>query len=47
MAEAFGVRGVKAKTPDSIREAVTAGLASREVTVIHVPIVGGNPQVGA
>ena len=46
MAEAFGARGVKAETPDAIREAVSAGLASREVTVIHVPIVGGNPQVG-
>jgi acetolactate synthase-1/2/3 large subunit len=46
MAEAFGARGVKAETQDSIREAVRTGLASREVTVIHVPIVGGNPQVG-
>jgi acetolactate synthase-1/2/3 large subunit len=46
MAEAFGARGVKAETPNAIREAVSAGLASREVTVIHVPIVGGNPQVG-
>jgi acetolactate synthase-1/2/3 large subunit len=43
MAEAFGARGVKAHTPDGVREAVRAGLASGEVTVIHVPIVGGNP----
>ncbi len=43
MAEAFGARGVRATTEDEIREALRTGLASGEVTVIHVPIVGGNP----
>jgi acetolactate synthase-1/2/3 large subunit len=43
MAEAFGARGVKAQSQDGLHEAVRAGLASAEVTVIHVPIVGGNP----
>jgi acetolactate synthase-1/2/3 large subunit len=43
MAAAFGARGVMARNQDEIREAVRAGLASGEVTVIHVPIVGGNP----
>jgi thiamine pyrophosphate-dependent acetolactate synthase large subunit-like protein len=43
MAEAFGARGVRATTEDGIREALRTGLASGEVTVIHAPIVGGNP----
>ena len=43
MAEAFGARGVKARSEGGIRSAVGTAIDSREVTVIHVSIVGGNP----
>jgi acetolactate synthase-1/2/3 large subunit len=43
MAEAFGARGVTARSEAEIRAALRAPMDSGEVTVIHVPIVGGNP----
>lgn len=43
MAEAFGARGVTARSEAEIRAAVRAAMDSGQVTVIHVPIVGGNP----
>ena len=38
-----GARGVIATTPEALRVEIQRGLAERQVTVIHVPIVGGNP----
>ena len=43
MAEAFGARGVTARSEHEIRNALRGALKSDGVTVIHVPIVGGNP----
>lgn len=43
LAMSLGARGVQATTAEQVRDALTAALASTEVTVIHVPIVGGNP----
>ena len=44
LAEALGARGVGASNPEGIREELERGLKrTDEVTVIHVPIVGGNP----
>ena len=43
LAEAFGARGVRAESPDEISQALGAALAEDAVTVIHVPIIGGNP----
>ena len=43
LAEAFGARGVHATTPDEIARALDQALAESTVTIIHVPIVGGNP----
>jgi acetolactate synthase-1/2/3 large subunit len=43
MAEAFGARGVLARSEDEIGAAIRGGIDSGEVTVVHVPIVGGNP----
>jgi acetolactate synthase-1/2/3 large subunit len=43
MAQAFGARGVKAQSEEEIREELRSGVEAGEVTVIHVPIVGGNP----
>ena len=43
MAEAFGARGLAARSEAETRSAVRAAMDSGEVTVIHVPIVGGNP----
>jgi thiamine pyrophosphate-dependent acetolactate synthase large subunit-like protein len=42
MAEAFGARGVAARSEEEIRSAVRAAMGAEEVSVIHVPIVGGN-----
>jgi acetolactate synthase-1/2/3 large subunit len=44
LAESLGARGVTATTPQGIVDELERGLASHEVTVIHVPIVGGNPH---
>lgn len=43
LAESMGARGVRVSSPDEIAPAIRAGIASGEVTVIHVPISGGNP----
>jgi acetolactate synthase-1/2/3 large subunit len=43
MAESFGARGVVARSGEEIGLAIRAGIDSGEVTVVHVPIVGGNP----
>jgi acetolactate synthase-1/2/3 large subunit len=43
LAEALGARGRQATTRQSLRQALDEALASETVTVIHVPIVGGNP----
>jgi acetolactate synthase-1/2/3 large subunit len=43
MAESFGARGVVARSGEEIGLAIRAGIESGEVTVVHVPIVGGNP----
>lgn len=43
MAEAFGARGVTARSEAEIGAAIRGGIDSGEVTVVHVPIVGGNP----
>lgn len=43
LAESLGARGVIAKTPEALRVEIQRGLAERQVTVIHAPVVGGNP----
>jgi acetolactate synthase I/II/III large subunit len=43
LAESLGARGVTATTPQAVTAELERGLSSKEVTVIHVPIVGGNP----
>ncbi len=43
LAESLGARGVLAKTQEEVRGAVEEATALDTVTVVHVPIVGGNP----
>jgi acetolactate synthase-1/2/3 large subunit len=43
LAESLGARGVRVDLPGQIRPALERALAERAVSVIHVPIVGGNP----
>ena len=43
-AAAFGARGVRVSTPDEIGQELRRALHEPKVTVIHVPIVGGNPS---
>ncbi len=43
LAESLGARGVTATTPETIALELQRGLSMNEVTVMHVPIVGGNP----
>jgi acetolactate synthase-1/2/3 large subunit len=43
LAVALGACGVRASTPEAIQSELRAALDRPEVTVIHVPIVGGNP----
>jgi acetolactate synthase-1/2/3 large subunit len=44
LAESLGAKGVTATTADSITAELRSALQSGEVTVIHVPIIGGNPS---
>lgn len=43
LAESMGARGVRVNSAAEIAPAIRSGIASGEVTVIHVPISGGNP----
>jgi acetolactate synthase-1/2/3 large subunit len=43
LAESLGARGVTAATPEILRRELQHALSLGEVTVIHAPIVGGNP----
>jgi acetolactate synthase-1/2/3 large subunit len=43
LAESLGARGRVAVSPGEIATAIEGALAEPAVTVIHVPIVGGNP----
>ncbi len=43
LAESLGARGVRVNAPEGIAPAIENALRSKEVTVIHVPVVGGNP----
>jgi acetolactate synthase-1/2/3 large subunit len=43
LAASLGARGVAAATPQAIAAELQRALAEPAVTVIHVPIVGGNP----
>jgi acetolactate synthase-1/2/3 large subunit len=43
LAESLGARGVRVSTPEEIRHELRRGMAEPVVTVIHAPIVGGNP----
>ncbi len=43
LAEACGARGVRVSNEKQISQALAAALSEPAVTVIHVPIVGGNP----
>jgi acetolactate synthase-1/2/3 large subunit len=43
LAESLGARGVRVDRAEQIAPALEEALASQEVTVIHVPIVGGLP----
>jgi acetolactate synthase-1/2/3 large subunit len=44
LAASLGARGIQVERAEDISAALSQALAWREVTVIHVPIVGGNPQ---
>ncbi len=43
LAESLGARGRRATAPEAIEGELRAALERPEVTVIHVPVVGGNP----
>lgn len=43
LAESLGAHGVRVETPEEIEPALRVGLARNGVTVIQVPVVGGNP----
>jgi acetolactate synthase-1/2/3 large subunit len=43
LADALGARGVRVNSPDAIEPALRVALSSAGVTVIQVPVVGGNP----
>lgn len=43
LAESLGARGLAARTPEEILARGEEALASGALTVVHVPIVGGNP----
>jgi acetolactate synthase-1/2/3 large subunit len=43
LAKSLGARGVRVDQAGNLAEVVGGALRSAEVTVIHVPIVGGNP----
>ena len=43
LAESLGARGVRVNRPEEIQPALEDALMAQAVTVIHVPIVGGNP----
>lgn len=43
LADSLGARGVRACAPAEIEPAIRDALSRREVTVVHVPVVGGNP----
>jgi acetolactate synthase-1/2/3 large subunit len=43
LAESLGARGVAATTAEGLRSAIGEAIAEPAVTVIHAPIVGGNP----
>jgi acetolactate synthase-1/2/3 large subunit len=43
LAESLGARGIRVARPEEIAPAIHHGLADGRVTVIQVPIVGGNP----
>jgi acetolactate synthase-1/2/3 large subunit len=44
LAESLGARGVRVTDPARIQPELEKAVASGEVTVLHVPIVGGNPS---
>jgi acetolactate synthase I/II/III large subunit len=43
LAESMGAKGVQATTPEAVRDCLRRAIAEPGVTVIHAPIVGGNP----
>src|SRR5262249_26082611 len=43
LARALGARGVRAADPEAIARELREAIERPEVTIIHVPIVGGNP----
>jgi acetolactate synthase-1/2/3 large subunit len=43
LAQSLGARGVRASTPGEIARELRLAIDQPEVTVIHVPITGGNP----
>jgi acetolactate synthase-1/2/3 large subunit len=43
LARSLGARGVRVERPAELDGAIARALASGEVTVVHVPISGGNP----
>lgn len=44
LAESLGARGVRITDPARIKPELQRAIAARAVTVLHVPIVGGNPS---
>ena len=38
LAEAFGAQGIRAKTPDEVRQAIRQGFATQGPTIIEVPV---------
>lgn len=43
LAQSLGARGVVAETPDAVGVELDRALEEAQVTVIHVPVVGGHP----
>jgi acetolactate synthase-1/2/3 large subunit len=43
LADSLGARGVRAETPEAVTRELRKAMTEPAVTVIHAPIVGGNP----
>jgi acetolactate synthase-1/2/3 large subunit len=43
LAESLGAKGVRAATPEAVRQSLRRAIGEPGVTVIHAPITGGNP----
>lgn len=45
LAESMGAQGIRVENREDIADAIRTAIASKQVTVLHVPIAGGNPSL--